>query len=669
MAVSEMLKLRVISHKTVREELIDALLRMGVVEFVDLPSILSEKIQDLRLYKEGDGRNLSELEGFLNDLRLAIDFLEGINENRKGLIDSLFGEKVRLSLRELEDRVKRVDYRALVEEIRIAERKLSELRTRRAQLLADKALLESWKDLRIPLEFFEEGTLKTAGIIGTLKVEEFDRFIEDVEKGLSIWQVFHLPSTPQEKVFVMVYLREEEDTLQGILRNYGFNPLPVPKRKGTPIEAIKDIEKEIVQLDEEKEKIITKIKSYLLFLNDMKIFYDYLSIAFTKQKAMANFLSTSKVFMFEGWVRKKDRNKIEELFKRYEGSVAYVFEEPSPEEEVPVVMENNAIIRPFEVLTSLYGLPLYGKDIDPTPYFAPFFFVFFGMCLSDAGYGLIMTLVIAWFLLRYSLRIPFSVRRFFMLLFLGSISTVIFGGIQGTWFDGLFNQISWLRSIGGYLDRFKLIDPLEDPMRFLGICLALGIVHIFLGLVLKAYVNIKQGNFKDALFDQIGWLWFLSSLLFFGGVRVGWFSSSLYKIAQIMVIVGAIFLVITQGRGERNPIKRLIKGVLSLYGVMSYVSDVLSYSRILALSLGSAVIAMIVNMLATMVVKVPLIGIIVAVLILIIGHTLSLLVNALGAFVHSTRLQYVEFFSKFYSGGGKAFEPFTVKTKFTDIVD
>jgi len=263
----------------------------------------------------------------------------------------------------------------------------------------------------------------------------------------------------------------------------------------------------------------------------------------------------------------------------------------------------------------------------------------------------------------------FSVKRFLSLLLLGSISTIIFGALQGTWFDGLFDQVSWLKPLGSVLNKVKLIDPLEDPMRFLGISLALGIIHIFLGVVLKAYVNIKQGNLKDAIYDQIGWLWFLSSLLFFGGVNAGWIYISLYRFSQVMVLLSAVFLILTQGRGEKNPLKRVVKGVLSLYGVTGYLSDVLSYSRILALSLGSAVIAMIVNMLAKMVSNVPIVGIIVALVILIVGHSLSLLVNALGAFVHSTRLQYVEFFSKFYSGGGKAFEPFAIKTRFTDIVD
>ncbi|MBC7331843.1 MAG: V-type ATP synthase subunit I [Synergistetes bacterium] len=667
MAVNEMLKLRVISHKSVKEEIVDALLRLGVIEFVSLPSALGDKIQALGVIREEDGRALSEMESFLNDLRIAIEFLDNANEDRRGLFDSLLGRKIYIQSSEFEDRVKKLDYKRVVEEIRGVERKLTELRNKRAQLSSERKLLEDWKDLNIPLEFFEEGTLVTAGLLGSIKTEEFDKFLREVEEKLSLWELYTLPSSPQFKTFALVYLREEHENLQDIIKNYSFNAVVLPKRRGTVRRVLEELDREIKELDKERELLVSKVKEYVSFLDDLKIVYDYLLIAFTKQKASMDFLSTSKVFVFEGWVRKKDRAKVESLFKRYSAVVAYSFEEPSIDEEVPVVIENHPLIRPFEVLTALYGLPQYGKDIDPTPYVAPFFFVFFGLCLSDAGYGVIMTFLIGWLLLKHGSRLSFSVKRFMMLLLLGGISTILFGALQGAWFDGLFAQVSWLKGLDIALNRIKIMDPLEDPMKLLVIALALGIVHVFLGLILKAYVNIRQGNIKDALFDQIGWLWFLTSLLFLGSVRAGWVSSSLAGLSKAMAIGGALFLILTQGRGERNILKKAIKGVISLYDVMGYLSDVLSYSRILALGLGTTVIAMIVNLLASMVLKVPVIGIVIALLILIVGHTLSLLVNALGAFVHSTRLQYVEFFSKFYSGGGKAFEPFTIKTRFTEI--
>lgn len=669
MPVSEMVKLRVISHKSVKDELIESLQRLGVVEFIDLPSALGDKIQKLGLSVGAEGRAYAEMESFLNDLKLAIEYLESINESKKGLMGSLFAGKFHLSREELESRVKKLNYREIVEDIRRRERRSIEIRNRRAQLVSERELLRSWESLGVPLEFFEVGTLRTLGIIGSLKNEEFQSFSGDIKEKLSLWEIIFLPSPPEEKAFALIYLREESEILQEILRNYNFNAFTVPKRKGTPREAIADIEKELEKLDSEERENLNKLKGYLLYLDELKLVYDYLSIALTKQKADSNFLVTSKVFMFEGWLRKSDEERVGRLLGKYKGVVAYSFEEPSPEDNVPVVVENHPIIRPFEVLTALYGLPIYGKDIDPTPFFAPFFFVFFGLCLTDAGYGLVIAILVSMVLARYRDRIPLGAKKFFLLLLLGGISTIIFGGMEAAWFGDLFHKISWLNSLGKLLSKAKLLDPMENPMLVLGISLALGIVHIFVGLILKAYVNIRQGNLRDAIFDQFGWLWFLSSLLLLGAFKVGKVPQSWGNFVYAMVGGSALLLVATQGREEKNIIKRVLKGVFSLYDVMGYLSDVLSYSRLLALGLGTAVIAMIVNMLAMMVINVPFVGVIIAVVILIIGHILSILVNSLGAFVHSTRLQYVEFFSKFYTGGGKAFEPFSINTKFTKIAD
>ncbi len=669
MPVSEMLKLRVISHKSIKDELVEALQRLGVVEFIDLPSTLGDKIQKLGLYIGAEGKAYSETESFLNDLRLAIEYLESINENKKGLMDALFAEKLYLSRKELENRVKKLNYREIVDDVRRRERRGVEIKNKKAQLYSEKELLKAWESLNVPLEFFEVGTLKTLGVIGSLKKEEFQSFSKDIKEKLSLWEIIFLPSPPEEKAFALIYLRSENDILQEILRNYNFNAFTVPKRKGTPREAIAEIEKELSELEEEERENINKLKAYLMYLDELKLVYDYLSIILIKQKADSNFLATSKVFMFEGWLKKSDEERIKKLLDGYRGMVAYSFEKPSPEDNVPVVIENHPIVRPFEVLTALYGLPIYGKDIDPTPFFAPFFFVFFGLCLTDAGYGLVIAILFSLILARYRDRISTGARKFFLLLLLGGISTIIFGGIEAAWFGDLFYKISWLNALGKLLSKAKLLDPMENPMLVLGISLALGIVHIFVGLILKAYVNIKQGNLKDAIFDQFGWLWFLSSLLLLGAFKVGKVPQSLGTLVYAMVGGSALLLIATQGREEKNIIKRVLKGIFSLYDVMGYLSDVLSYSRLLALGLGTAVIAMIVNMLAMMVINVPFVGIVIAIVILIIGHILSILVNSLGAFVHSTRLQYVEFFSKFYTGGGKAFEPFAINTKFTKIAD
>ena len=668
MAVSKFLKLKVVLHNSVRDEVVAFLQRLGVIEFVNLPSVLGDKTQELGMVLY-DSRSVAELEAVLNDFRFALEYLEGFKTEKKSIMDRLFVEKVYLSEEELEREVSGLDYRGIVSDVREKERKINEIRNRRAQLFAERELLEDWKDLGIALEFFERGTQETEGIIGSLKVEEFEKFRSDVESKLSLWEFRMLPSKPDEKAFALIYMRKDGSVVREIIKDYNFTAFSVPKRKGTPVEALRDIEEEFELLKHQEGELKEKLKSYLPMLGKLKLAYDYLCIVADRMRANTNFVATGKATVFEGWVQQKDARKVEELLKRYAGLVAYRFDEPEPDDVVPSVIENRPLIQPFEVLTTLYGLPVYGKDIDPTPHMAPFFFVFFGLCLTDAGYGLVIALLMGYLLFKYGNKFPPAAKKFFTVLFYSGISTVIFGGIESAWFGDLFFNISWLKPLGNLSLKVQLLDPMKDPITVLMLSLALGVVHIFYGLILKAYVNIKQGKVKDAIFDQVGWLWFLSSLMLLGGVKTGKLPGSLLGFSYVMVVIGAGILVATQGREEKNIIKRALKGIMSLYDVMSYLSDVLSYSRLLALGMGTTVIAMIVNMLAMMVGRTPYVGVVLMVIMLVFGHIFSILVNALGAFIHSTRLQYVEFFSKFYEGGAKAFEPFSINTKYTKIAD
>ncbi|MCD6419471.1 MAG: V-type ATP synthase subunit I [Synergistetes bacterium] len=668
MAISKFLKLRVVLHNSVKEEIVASLQRLGVIEFVNLPATLGDKVQEMGMLLY-DSRNVAEVESQLNDFRFALDYLETFKVEKRGLMDKLFVEKVYLSEEELEREVRELDYRSIVSDIREKERKINEIRNRRTQLSSERELLESWKDLGISLEFFEKGTQETEGIMGSLKAEEFEKFHTDVESKLSLWEFRMLPSKPDEKAFALIYMKNDAPVVREIIKDYNFTAFTVPKRKGTPVEALKEIEEEFETLEHQEGELEEKLRSYLPLMPKLKLAYDYLSVVLDRMRANTNFVATGKATVFEGWVQQKDSPKVKVLLDKYSGLVAYRFDEPEPDDVVPSVIENRPLIQPFEVLTTLYGLPVYGKDIDPTPHMAPFFFVFFGLCLTDAGYGLVIALLMGYLLFKYGNKFPPAAKKFFTLLFYSGISTIIFGGIESAWFGDLFFNISWLRPLGNLSLKFQLLDPMKDPITVLMLSLALGVVHIFYGLILKAYVNIKQGRVKDAIFDQVGWLWFLSSLMLLGGVKTGKLPSSLLNFSYVMVAIGAGILVTTQGREEKNIIKRALKGIMSLYDVMSYLSDVLSYSRLLALGMGTTVIAMIVNMLAVMVGRTPYIGVILMVIMLVFGHTFSILVNALGAFIHSTRLQYVEFFSKFYEGGAKAFEPFSVNTKYTRIAD
>jgi V/A-type H+-transporting ATPase subunit I len=347
----------------------------------------------------------------------------------------------------------------------------------------------------------------------------------------------------------------------------------------------------------------------------------------------------------EGWVAKPDMERIEKAVLKRLPEAYITFSDPGEEDDVPVVLKNPAFVEPFEMITDLYSPP--GKsDFDPNKLVSVFYFIFFGMMLSDAAYGIVLAALGIWAL--RTLKPRGMMKKLLGVITLGGISTIFWGAMFGGWLGDLLGLPPlW-------------INPLEEPMTLLMLSFALGIIQIFAGLGAAFYKNFKAGNVLDAVFDQGLWLMLLIGILMF-------LYPPLTGVAKVLTAVGAVGLVLTQGRSKKGIIGKLISGVLSLYGVTGYLSDVLSYSRILALGLATGVIAMVINTMAKML-GFNIIGYVLMAVALVVGHAFNLVINVLGSYVHSSRLQYVEFFGKFYDGGGRTFNPFMVKTKYTNLM-
>lgn len=390
----------------------------------------------------------------------------------------------------------------------------------------------------------------------------------------------------------------------------------------------------------------------------LKEAFDRLNAAITAQKAKQNLLLTEETFTVCGWVPCNDEDRVRRALEGYNCFCEYV--PPENPEEVPVKFKNNKLIEPFECITEMYGFPN-PDSVDPNPLIAPFFFVFFGMMLSDAGYGVVL-LIAGWLISRMVPKDGVMYKLTRMISICG-ISTIAWGAIYGGWFGDIVTQVA-KAFFGADVTIPALINPLEEPMTILIMSVAFGIVHLFVGMAVKAYLLIRRGHVLDAVFDVGFWYLVLGGLIamLVGMVLAG--SESLgFTIGMWAAILGGAGLLLTGGRDKPSIVGKLIGGLGSLYDITSYFSDILSYSRILALGLATGVIAMVVNILATMLGS-NILGIILFVVIFLFGHALNLAINALGSYVHTSRLQYVEFFGKFYEGGGKAFLPFRAETKY-----
>ena len=390
----------------------------------------------------------------------------------------------------------------------------------------------------------------------------------------------------------------------------------------------------------------------------LESYRDLIAIDADKERIRTKLLKTKTTFYLEGWLPARLKDKAAALLEHY--SCCYSFSEPAEGEEVPVLLDNRSFFVPFEAITEMYSLPDY-RGFDPTSIYALFDAMFFGIMLSDAGYGILMA--VGCFIALKKFNLEGMTRKMITLFFYCGISTILWGALFGGWFGDFVTVFARV-----VLGKEVVIDPLwfnplDDPMKMLIFSLALGIIHLFIGMGIKAYMQIREGHWFDAVCDEGFWyLTIVGLIALLGG---GSISPLLPAIGQWLAIAGAAGLLLTGGRDKKG-FGKVTGGLSNLYNITSYLSDILSYARLLALGLATGVIAQVVNTMGSLFGG-GLFGVIVLIVVFLFGHTLNFGINALGAFIHSSRLQYVEFFGKFYEDGGEPFDPFRKKTKYIKI--
>jgi V/A-type H+-transporting ATPase subunit I len=365
---------------------------------------------------------------------------------------------------------------------------------------------------------------------------------------------------------------------------------------------------------------------------------------------------TESTVVFEGWLMADRQSSIEADLQKSNVTALFSKLEAAADEQPPVEIENKGLLQPFEVVTRLYGMPGY-KDLDPTLFLAGFFFIFFGLSLTDVGYGIFLmtTAVIVLTLFKVS----DAVRTFMkLLLFMGlgsALLGMLFGGYLGIEAQAL---PQWLQAI-------QLFDPIGNPLPVFYLALGLGVFQVMVGMLIKIYSDAKNDQLMDGLLDQTPWLFLFTLGILYVGVVTGYVTFIATATIVNLVYVGFVLVALSAARKAQGLIGKVIAVLAALYNqTIGYFSDILSYSRLLALGLATSALAFAVNLIAEIVSGTPYVGPILAVLILIIGHLFALVINTLGAFIHSARLQFVEFFGKFITGTGRTFSPLARSKKY-----
>lgn len=636
-----MKKLSCIVATSDAERLIASLQRLSCVEIIRLPVESELRMPDTETASE-------HLENNIQTVRRAIEFLMEYDRRKYSLFDAPQEASI-------DDFDSGLDAVALAEAKAACELKeqIDKLKSTVADCTATIDALIPWQGINTSLP--EDSTAHTITVGGSLPSNISLEAVSDrLLDYACIMQTVQDTGKGAKTVSVTAH-KEDFDSVRAALSSFGFTRCTVSTTKdgGYADGALEHYRNKLDAAAEELDKARSQAERLATKLGDIKALYDIFKTREKRLEAKSASGETAYTTVISGWVPSSSIEKVEKLLKAYDA--AYEFEEPADGDDVPVALANNAFAENFEPIVSMYALPLYGR-FDPTMLVSLFYAVIFGLMFADVGYGLIL---LAGCLAGLKLLHPKEgMKRLLNMFAICSVSCIIAGILFGGYFGDLPSAL--MKGFGGKTDTPGLsvwFDMVENPMIFLVVSLAVGVVHMVSGMIVKFIILCKDGHVFDAVFDVGSWL------ILFAGIGVCFIQSTA---GLILAGIGVLMLLCTQGRHEKNIIMKAAKGVMSLYDIVSYASDLLSYSRILALGLASTVIANVVNLLATMGgATVP--GIIMFIFIFLIGHVINFLVNILGTYVHTSRLQYIEFFGKFYESGGREFAPLAPEEKYVNL--
>lgn len=570
----------------------------------------------------------------------------------------LFGDAPSLSFDEFCASARKERAERAVETAHELTARAAELRAKDAALADECAALLPYLDLVYPLDFME--TEATVHLLGVLPPSTTVEMVEQAVQGLAFDADIVSADKAGMYLSALCHKKDEVAALRA-LAALGFNAAHFKQIDGTPKELFDRTAAAREALAKEAERIEHHLDVLAENLTDIEILYDVARTDLLAEQNKSRLLATGECTVFSMWCPTCAKSKVTALLDRC--SAAYEFEAPDEGDDVPVLLQNNPYARNFEWVLGMYSYPKYGK-FDPTFIMSIFYFIIFGLMFADAGYGLVLSL--ACFIIVAKCKPREGMKRFLLMFGYCGISCMIFGVLFGAYFGNfpLAFMENVLKLPPERMPRLGLVpsleanvavlfDPLQDPMSFLLISLGIGALHLIAGMAVKAVLLFREGKPLAAVFDIFTY-WLL-----FAGIGALFLNKQL---GMILTIAGVVSIVLTQGRDKKGVMK-LFGGLLGLYDLVGFASDLLSYSRILALGLAAGVIGQVVNILATMK-GASFVGFIMMLLVFCIGHLLNLVINVLGTFVHTSRLQYIEFFGKFYEDGGTPFTPMVTSDRF-----
>ena len=665
MSIVKMKRLRLIGMQSERESMLRQLQHLGCVE-IDEPGDRKDDPDWASLTRPDTGA-LNEARDARSSVENALNALKKYGPKQKG---GLLTPRPVITEGELFDdgayRTGLADAGQLV----ALERKISALYAEQNKLRTQKLALAPWLALDIPLE--TASTAEVAVSFGTVAASaDLDAMDRALGAVTDLYELMRAGADNELKYLVFLCHRSAEEDCQGVLKEYGFSRAALRGWTGTAAENDKRLDEQMADAARELESTIAQVGEYASRKGALEQCLDRADQEIAREEARCRLLDSSSAFFLEGWVPVPDEKKLLEQLGQY--TCCWETQDPAPEDYpvVPVKLKNNRFTEPLTTITEMYSLPAY-DGVDPNGLMMPFYVFFFGFMFADLGYGLILAGACAF--INHKVHPKGGFGQLIRLMIMCGISSAVIGFFTGGFFSDFLAQFTSMLGLSQPVIPFlsvpdgvtgvpgPLLNVMGDPMTVLVFALAVGFVQIVVGMAVKFWMLCRRGQVVDAILD-IGTWW----VIFVG---IGLFAAGIGNVAgyPVVLIIGCLMLL-GQGRTAKGfgKVTAIIGAVYN--GVTGYFGDILSYSRLMVMMLAGSVIGQVFNILGAMPGggMPPAIGIPIFFIIFIIGHAFNIGLNVIGTYVHTSRLQYLEFFKQFYEEGGRPWRPLNIATKYVDI--
>lgn len=653
MAVAEMSKLNLVAMSYEKDKVLNALQRTGATEVklhsqTEYAAPLNTDCGDLRDYLTGLEETLKKLTEFAqkhiskNKLKsdlpeetfeitysefFAANGLKAEAEKTCEEVNRLFGEKKKIS---------------------------SEL----AKIEKTIAEAEIYASVESPLKL--ENTAHVRFTLGAIPPAAKDKFISEAG-GFSLVSYKFI----SDGLIMVAAHKAEADKADALLQNFDFVKCPFDDGR-TGAEIYSSLQARREALRTELQKNAEELFALRENIRNLKIYCDHVTFELEKAELNEKLLSTEATFLLEAYVPTEAENTVREALGGVSSAVYFEFSEPSDDEMPPTLLKNNRVVKNFEAVTNMYSAPN-SREFDPNTVMAFFYSVFLGFIMADIGYGLMMILGGSFLKLKNGRKqnMAGSLGGVFAI---GGIFTVIWGVLFNSFFGFAILPFKVMPDLQGAEMSWSLAG-INVPALLI-ISMLIGVVQIFAGYICRAVQCWRRGKILDGIFDGVVWAVFSVGV----GLAIAGFVEQ-FNIPVLAtvggIIAGASLLVaiLTAGRHEKL-LGKFTKGFGSAYGVINYASDILSYARLYGLMLAGAVIAdIITSNSVNLIASGNVVFIILGVAIMVIGHVFNLAIGLLGAYIHDARLQYVEFYGRFYEGEGELFTPLGSKHKHVYVLN